>query len=337
MSNILYYPHINLPKTDWAIRALLYYDKIATIVPNQYFRYPEQYDPFMREAIKNDLIEPIDPMNILSNPWSISEEFIKYLNKNVVSVKKRGSRFVKNDYDLRGLPCNDLTGIQLHSEKFNSDIFDYLLGLGLAQKMKGNWYHVEKRTADELMNLLASVIANKINYQPATDSVNYSFSSSYMKNEDVELRTRQCMRDVILKNLTPYPEQIDLTKLRRFKDKHHELLDSFNRKVELLTLTPMITPESLFLTASIEDMKSSKDELYARMNESKLGNILFGSICGTIAASASLIDNNSVAVIPSLLNAIYSACQVERAENVIDQTGLKYLALIDKRLRRCNL
>lgn len=55
MNNLLYYPYINLPNTDWAIRALLYYDNISSIVPTQYFYEPEQYEPFMREVIQNEL------------------------------------------------------------------------------------------------------------------------------------------------------------------------------------------------------------------------------------------------------------------------------------------
>ena len=31
MNNLLYYPYINLPNTDWAIRALLYYDNISSV------------------------------------------------------------------------------------------------------------------------------------------------------------------------------------------------------------------------------------------------------------------------------------------------------------------
>ena len=32
--NILYYPEINIPRTEWAIRAFLYYDEVAAIVRN---------------------------------------------------------------------------------------------------------------------------------------------------------------------------------------------------------------------------------------------------------------------------------------------------------------
>ena len=40
MNNLLYYPYINLPNTDWAIRALLYYDNISsTLIPQHYYKY----------------------------------------------------------------------------------------------------------------------------------------------------------------------------------------------------------------------------------------------------------------------------------------------------------
>ena len=53
-----------------------------------------------------------------------------------------------------------------------------------------------------------------------------------------------------------------------------------------------------------------------------------------IAAGIGFMANPIIGAIPGFLNAIYSACRIEKPENVIDQTGLKYLALIDKRLRR---
>lgn len=44
MNSLLYYPYINLPKNNWTIRALLYYDNVNSIVPEQYFNEPERYD-----------------------------------------------------------------------------------------------------------------------------------------------------------------------------------------------------------------------------------------------------------------------------------------------------
>ena len=118
-----------------------------------------------------------------------------------------------------------------------------------------------------------------------------------------------------------------------FKDKYRDLLKAFSNKVELLVLNPTITPESPLFKITLEDMKMAKEELSARMNESHIGDIIFGTICGTISAGIGLLAS-PVLGIPGFLNAIHSACKIEKPENIIDQTGLKYLALVDKRLRR---
>ena len=80
------------------------------------------------------------------------------------------------------------------------------------------------------MTFLTSVIANKIDFQPTTDKIDYSFATTYIRNQDIELRTRQYKRDLILKNLIPYPKQIDLINLRKFKDKYRDLLKAFSKQ-----------------------------------------------------------------------------------------------------------
>lgn len=125
-----------------------------------------------------------------------------------------------------------------------------------------------------------------------------------------------------------------MTNLRKFKDKYRDLLNAFSNKVELLVLNPTITPGSPLFKITLEDMKMAKEELSARMNESHIGDIVFGTICGTISAGIGLLSSRPILGILGFLNAIHSACKIEKPENVIDQTGLKYLALVDKRLRR---
>lgn len=87
--NLLYYPYINLPDTEWTIRTLLYYDNVSSIVPTQYFHEPERYEPFMREAVQNELITPVNPMNVLDNPWEVTRMFDEYLNQNKGILKRR--------------------------------------------------------------------------------------------------------------------------------------------------------------------------------------------------------------------------------------------------------
>jgi len=336
MNSLLYYPYINLPQNDWTIRALLYYDKVNSIVPAQYFYEPEHYDPFMREAIMNELITPINPMDVLNNPYEVSLKFIEYLSTRKGVIESRRRVFSNQAHKIhRDKFLSPYKQCKLHINKFDSDVFDYLMEIGLAERIDYNWYNVENKTANDLMFLLSSVIADKIQSTLATDKIDYSFSQIYTQNNDVELRNRQYKRDLILKNLIPYPKQIDLSNLRRFKEKHHDLLIAFSSKVESIVLNQAISPESQMFKLTLDELKLQKEELSARMNESYLSNINFGTICGTISASIGLFKNSSVAAITGLLSTIYSVCKAERPESVVDQTGLKYLALVDKRMRTC--
>lgn len=332
MNSLLYYPYINLPKNNWTIRALLYYDNVNSIVPEQYFNEPERYDPFMQEAIRQELVTPVNPMYVLDNPREISLKFIEYLSakKDVIERRRRVTQVYEIHRDKFYYPYKRC---QLHANKFDDEIFAYLMEIGLAERIDYDWYNVENKTANDLMFLLSSVIADKIQSIVATDKIDYSFSQVYVRNNDVELRNRQYKRDLILKNLIPYPKQIDLTNLKRFKEKHQDLLIAFRNKVESIVLDQTISPESEMFEVTLDELKMQKEELSARMNESHLGNINFGTICGTISAAIGLFENSSVATITGLLSAIYSVCKIERPESVVDQTGLKYIALVDKRMK----
>jgi len=46
MSKVLYFPYISLPKSNWMIRTLLYWDEIGSIVPINYSREPKKLEPY---------------------------------------------------------------------------------------------------------------------------------------------------------------------------------------------------------------------------------------------------------------------------------------------------
>ena len=337
MSNLLYYPHINLPNSDWTIRAILYYENIGSIIPEQYFYEPEHFEPFMREALRNELIEFINPINALDNPGHISDVFLTYLTNTPRIIDRRREDFACNNKarSHSGKFANKNSRTRIHAGKFDTNILLELTNMRLAVEGDDNWYYVENRTANELMTYLASVVANNINYIPATDRMDYhGFKSTYINNQNLEVHIRQYKRDLILKELIPYPEEIELNNLRRFKDEHFDLLKRFNNRVELITLDPSITPESQLFQATLDNMRAEKEELSARMNESRFGKIVCGSICGTISAGIAFLQEPALGAGLALINAIHAARQIERPEDIYDQTGLKYLALVDKRLRR---
>jgi hypothetical protein len=336
MDNLLYYPYINIPKSDWTLRTLLYYDCIGSIVPQNYFYNPNNFEPFMLELVQSELVIPIDPINVLDNPWQVSLPFIEYVNNNRSKLNRRRETFRNGGFRTINSNKFEQKGTRISVDKFDNEVIYQLEQFGLAIRQDGEWVLVEKRTADELMKFLATVIGKKLDYLPATDD--YNKMRILLKKPHEQFKAplnEQAKREIILKELIPFPEQIDLSKLRRFKDNNFELLNAFKNRVEIIALNPTIDEDSLYFRELIAELNNRKMELSAKMNESKFGKIFFGTICGITGAiigfSGAMTVGAVLGGLPGFANAIHSALQTE---NITDQTGMKYLALIDKNVRK---
>lgn len=342
MENLLYYPYINVPRTDWTIRTLLYYNQVGSIVPQNYFYEPEKYDNFMRVLVQNELVIPINPIEVLERPWEISRPFINYINSAEFKLGQRRVQFQNGKYGRINENKLNLNGPKIHVEKFDGEIFYQLEKAGLAKREDSEWFIVEQRTANELMSFLASVVGGKLDFLPTTDMLvrKLPFTSGTQKVYKTK-RKENIRREIILKELIPFPEQIDLMQLRRFKDKHRDLLNRFKNRVELIALDHNLDEESQLFKETIKELNYQKEELSVKMNESGFGQLMFGAVCGITGAVIGLAAAGTtgafvgtLAVLPSFANAIYSALQIEGVENITDQSGMKYLALIDKKTRR---
>lgn len=328
MDNILYYPHINLPRTDWTLRALLYYVNVGSIVPQEYFYDPaNNYDPFMLELVRAELVTPIDPMAVLERPWEVKEPFLQLIESNKSGYEQAQKKFRSNSHVF--LHGGKQDNAKIHADKFDDSIFSSLQEMGLAKRIDHHWFSVEKRTAEVLMRYLVTVLAAKTDRLPTTDSLK---PIAYRDSYDL----RQKKRETILRDLMPFPKALDLKKLKRFKEKQHELLHDFRNKIELLVLDPNVLEGTPLFESNMYELHKRKEELVARMNESKFETILFGTVCGLVSAAHGLATASGteavVGGIPGFVGAVYSALKIERAEKVFDQSGMKYLALAEKRL-----
>jgi hypothetical protein len=328
MNNLLYYPYINLPRTDWTLRTLLYYDNIGSIVPQEYFYNPKgSYDEFMLELVRNQLVTPINPIEVLENPWQVTRPFLELIENNQDTLRTSQKRF-NQGYSGN---INKFSKTNIHADKFDENIFYGLEQLGLAERTNDRWYTVEKRTANNLMSFLATLISAKTNRLPTTDYIRPSYYRQSFNQETLK-------RETILTNLIPFPEEIDIKRLFKFKEKHSDLLTRFRTRVEIIVLDPNIVEGTPLFHQNLAELLQHKEELTARMNESQFNKILFGTVCGLIGAYQGIATASTTSAIigglPGFANAVYSALQIEKAENVFDQSGLKYLALADKRLRK---
>ena len=340
MENLLYYPYINIPRTDWTLRTLIYYDQVGSIVPQNYFFEPDRYDKFMRELVQNELVIPINPMEVLEKPLEISRPFINYINSEEFRIRQRRENFKKERFGR--IHRGKFNDPRIHTEKFDGEIFYQLEQAGLAEREDYEWFRVEQKTANDLMSFLASVIGGKLDFLPTTDMQvrKVPFMDSSKKIYKTK-RKENIRREIILRELIPFPEQIDLNQLRRFKDKYSDLLKRFKNKVELIALDHNLDEESQLFKETIKELNYRKEELSAKMNESNFGQLIFGTVCGITGAIIGLASAGttgaivgSFSALPSFANAVYSALQIERVENITDQSGMKYLALVDKKLRK---
>ena len=329
MSDILYYPYINVPDNDWTIRTLLYYKDIAAIVPQEYLWQPERnYDPFMMELVRMSLIVPINPIEIFDEPWEVTKPFVTEIEKNKNSLEKAQNRFYNSQRNL--VHSQKFSSARIHADKFDDNVFYSLENLGLASRAEGNWYAVETKTADQLMKFVATIIGAKTNRIPMTDNLRSRFYSiKNLKN--------QKKRQTILESLIPFPQNIKLDKMLRFKEKHGDLLDAFTSRVELLVLDPTVIEGTDLFNEKIRELVIRKGELTAKMGESQIGKIILISVFGIIGATQGIVATGDLKSmlwgLPGFANAVYSAMKIEKTENVFDQSGMKYLALVDKKLR----
>jgi hypothetical protein len=283
----------------------------------------------MLELVRNELVTAINPLEVFENPWEVTRPFIEMVERNVNRLRQSQRMFSNGN---RGLIHRDkFASSQIHADKFDENVFQCLLDLGLAERGDGRWYFVETKTADNLMKFLATLISIKTHRLPTTDFVKPFYNKPSFHKPETKRKT-------ILTNLIPFPEDVDLNRLTRFKQQHSNLLNAFRTRVEMIVLDPNIIEGTPLFHQHMTELLQRKEELTAKMNESRFNSILFGTVCGLIGATTGIATASTtgavIGALPGFANAVYSALQIERAENVFDQSGLKYLALADKKLRR---
>ena len=153
--------------------------------------------------------------------------------------------------------------------------------------------------------------------------------------DDVIARNRNEKRDVLLKNIMPLPQDIDLGRLMRFKERHNELLKRFRTEIESIILNDAIAINTQQFDTIIDRIKEQRDEITQRMEEYNYRNIFKYSIHGMIPFVAAALEgefNRNVLVTGSLtlLSAIATAISNLNPDRVNNTSGLKYLALANK-------
>lgn len=336
-ANALYFPFISIPQSDWVIKTMLYWDKFASIVPFDHTQRPEQLTPFMRNLLREGLVEQVLPSDHLWKVHNFEEIFIGYIKDKLIQAQRFSS-----------LPKLKRTNrkprrFSIHMEKLQG-LANWLEEKGLAERVNYSWYDVDDWVAGPFMAYLASVlgILEEVNATPITDDLYLAHYYKIYKtqyNPKVHAETR----DFILDQLLPVPLQnVSLDDLLNFKSKYGHLLPSLRTKIETYSTEIATIPDYEARIARREtvtmELKEELEHVKEAMSRS-LGEIAFEIVIPLVGAGGALYvtdpGQNAIAAGAAGLSFIascYKAIAAVNTERVVLNKPLAYLAFIDKKL-----
>lgn len=328
-NNALYFPNISVPSSAWTAQAVLYWDRLSSIVPLHHLDNPETLSPDTRILMTEGLIEPVMPGMHLYQVRRFDETFIRYIQEKI-----------SNDRVTRRAVGDNRPMARVHAEKLG-EIPDFLVGVGLARRLDWAWYEIEESVAGDFMTYLATVLCAlpEIDATPITDRLMVAQPLGLVPTAEYansNLHTNKA-RQVILQALLPIPAgPLNIRKLVEFKRRHGHLLPRLRSKIELhcCRIAAYESHEQRLVEtkAFISDSLDEINEITAAMQLS-FARVALGKISPLLGAGLALgysADPNSLGAVAggalSLTGTIYEVISSIRGRQSQEAKPLAYFA-----------
>ena len=246
MDGVIYYPYIRVPKSAWFSRAALYWDSVATIVPDRWIQDPNQLGPYTLDLVQRGIVTQLFPSYTnLQSLGGLFKDYVGTLESKELDRRRRNFRAGKTDV--------------INQDKITEDAFYNLDSLMLAGGTEGS-YNVEQRTAADYMAALALALsvpghakqiatseginseADRIRWVPVTDQAHslLPLLAGTVEASNSALRERAegqsmvgLVQMMVLERLFPAPlAPVPPSELEKFRHRHAGLLPEFRREVE---------------------------------------------------------------------------------------------------------
>ncbi|PWB53893.1 MAG: hypothetical protein C3F13_08285 [Anaerolineales bacterium] len=228
-THALYYPWIEIYDPAWLKTAILYWEKISTIVPGN---YPENYQSqdceFLRQQniLIPEFVQPWDPC-----VREASENFLDYLQAPEATriLLPAGSKYQQ-------LPALNTT---TELSKLNR----YKIGENLAQELiasgkviqNGEWLIFDKSSVIYYMTLLSASIAREKGYSPLTHLEWYENLNNRVKRGDNPKSEGKKLGEALLARMALQTVKVGpdtpLESLINFREKYSDELGRFRAEV----------------------------------------------------------------------------------------------------------
>lgn len=323
-SNALFFPYIALPNAAWTVKSLLYWDKLSSIVPLDYLDRPEQMSGFMRELLREGLVEPVTPGRYIPQIPRFDESFIKL----VEHLLHRRSQL--------NVPTRRMS--RIHAEKLGA-IPEFLVASRLARQIDWNWYEVESTIANMFMVYLAACLGAipEVDATPVTNQLAFArYLQPHLGQMGRHTARRHEARDAVLDNLLPAPTGlVDVATLLRFKRRHGSRLQRFRKAVEAhctrVAQLRDVTDRAEANEAFLQDCEQRIAEIRESMQRT-FGQVVLGSLVPLVGAGLTVkaTDIGNVTAYAgsalTLAGAAYCAIASIRRPRAIQDHPLAYIA-----------
>ena len=243
----LYYPWIDIKDEGWLKNAMLYWDKIHTIVPRS-FESPYK-KRVAKEFYEEGLLVPFYIHSNMKVVQNLGDYILGYIDS------PEGKSVLKEYFKSKIKPSlsveiEHLT--RIHPEKLSLLIQEALRETVFFSKKSGdNWIWVDERFGDLYMNLLASRISDKIGVGLITNkTLNHKLTNSVrlnayqpsrshfkwgrvQKKGEIMSLAEGMLADLIIQRIEINPKT-SVRKILKFKERHCDKLGRFRNEVKKL-------------------------------------------------------------------------------------------------------
>jgi hypothetical protein len=306
--NVLYFPQIRVPESAWFTRMLLYWDKVGTIIPEEFLREPDKLGEPTRSLLIEEMLFPVMPGNWIYQISDFDRAFGEYLER--LSVEEL-------DYRRRNLDAGKISRIHVEKVQTLEDVLQQF-GLGQPSEEYTPWYDVERKTAADFMAYLAASLGrlDDLDSIPITDRQEYC--EPLTRQIDLPVQHKEdltMLRLETLENLLPGPKKpISAEQIRNFRKSHGALLGDFRRRVEREIVYAAAIPDPDLRQRRLqlfqEEIQNEVMEIEAKMNESRFGEIVFSKLMSIVAVIP------GVPFVFGIASAVYNAFRQEPQNEV---------------------
>jgi len=212
-NTILYYPKIAIPDGAWLRQALLYWDRIGSIIPREFDRAGHDLQD-LHTLYELNVYRSYNPEDFIAGDQRLRIEF----EQEFIHISKKPSFW-------RRLPPPEARRFDspIHIAKITDNLSEYIESKGLAilRDRYDSWYQFERSAAWLYMSLLAKYIADSAEETtiPVTD---FGLFKDFIFQTEKRYLSASCF-ELTLQDILPVPSQdTPLEKILEFKSKRRD-------------------------------------------------------------------------------------------------------------------